>query len=175
MEKLVLAAVGFVFIAACSPTAPPAEAPTRQELEVSGRVEPPPVHSLLGHRFALNLTSEQIGRLDSIGQWIHTENAPLQAEMQLRQSRAGGPVPRNAQALTVVQQLIENNRQAMRSVQDVLMPEQQAQVCTLFRGTETRPRRTPARRAQTRGQGVDPLAMDPNRPVWDWCAVEDAS
>lgn len=179
MEKLVFAAVGFAFIAACSPAAPPAQTPTRQDVEVSGRVEPPPVHALLGHRAALNLTSEQIGMLDSIGQWIHAENAPLQAEMQSRrgnrQNRTGGALSRDPEALSVIQQLIQNNRQAMRSVQEVLTPEQQAQVCTLFRSTETRPRRTPTPRARPRGRGADALDVEISRPTWEWCAAEDAS
>jgi predicted small lipoprotein YifL len=52
-------------LAACGRAAPPEPPPLAP---AASRVQTPPVYALIGHRQALDLTSQQVTALDSVGQ-----------------------------------------------------------------------------------------------------------
>jgi hypothetical protein len=104
---------------------------------------PSPIEQLLEQRAALNLSSDQLSRLDEIKQQLASKNEPLVNQMmQLRQQwqqarraarngRAGAParVDRiRAEAQDARAKIQQNNRAAMQDVNRLLRPAQRKQL-----------------------------------------------
>jgi hypothetical protein len=104
---------------------------------------PSPIEQLLDQRAALNLSSDQLSRLDEIKQQLASKNEPLVNQMmQLRQQwqqarraarngRAGAParVDRiRAEAQDTRAKIQQNNRAAMQDVNRLLRPAQRKQL-----------------------------------------------
>jgi hypothetical protein len=70
----ILGALALVLAGCAGPATEPA---SRPGTALMGPIDPPPVYALIGHRARLNLTSEQVATLDSIGQSVHQDNSPL--------------------------------------------------------------------------------------------------
>jgi hypothetical protein len=159
-------------VAACGGSPPPAATPLPEgALIVTERVQPPPVHALLGYRTELNLSSEQVAALDSIGQAIFAAGDTVRTQMMERQAQQRGRrdtrgTPALIESLTA---LSEQNRLAQEAVQEVLTDEQEARVCQLFERDRNR-RAAPAPRARQDRSGrtvqLPPMATR----VWSWCA-----
>lgn len=137
-------------------------------------LEPPPIYSLLGYRSDLDLTSEQIVRLDSLANWIREENAPLVDT--LRSLRDGDDRDEvvfqvNEEGQAVLEAIRANNRRAGEAVGEVLTEEQRPMVCRLFdrgwRGAAPPPQGDSARREPD--APADTVATRSGR-LWPWCA-----
>jgi hypothetical protein len=148
----------------------PAQLP--EDAPVAERVSPPPVHALLGHRAELNLTSEQIAALDSIGQAVFAVGDSIRAQLVERHAQQRGRRdPRATPAfLESVAALSEHNRQAQEAVQDVLTDEQEARVCELF--ARDRRRASPPRQRADRNGRAAQIPVTPGA-VWSWCRPAD--
>jgi hypothetical protein len=182
MKRTASAGALVLLAAACGPGPSPTTAPM---MAAPGTLESPPVYALLGDRQALDLESEQISALDSIGGWLSAENAPRTRRLQeLRggyRARGGAPaIPASEEARELVEQIRQTNRRAAEGVHQVLTPEQRARTCELFQDTDQhRVRRETVRQRDARG-GQQPgrarrQAERPTvAPVWFWCA-EDAA
>jgi hypothetical protein len=160
-------------LVACGPSGsarpqPAAPAPGAVTAE---RVQPPPVHALLGYREELELTSEQVEAIDSIGQWLFSSGDEMRA--RLREVQASRPPRGDPQAttatLSMLTSLRDRNREATEGVQALLTDEQEAKVCELFREDRSRSasREPPARARRPAGYTPGPLP-----PVWSWCAPQ---
>jgi hypothetical protein len=182
MKRFAVLAVLLVSAAACGGApAEPASAPAAGM--PFGSLEAPPVHSLIGHRQALELTSEQITVLDSIGQHVNAANRPLMQQMgELRAQfrgrtgrdmRTGEVVPGGEEGRSLLEQIRQNNRDAVEGVREVLTPAQQQRACALYRDADQRRQRAAAARAQQPG-GAARARGATERPavatVWPWCA-----
>jgi hypothetical protein len=159
-------------VAACG-SAPPAAAPLPDGAPVAERVQPPPVHALLGFREELNLTSEQIAALDSIGQAVFAAGDTIRAEMLERHAQQRGrrdtrTTPAFIESLAA---LSEHSRQAQEAVQELLTDEQEARVCQLFEGDHRRAAPAPRARQNRNGRAV-PVPRASAR-VWSWCTPAD--
>jgi hypothetical protein len=173
-----LALVALVGCGAGQATSGPASSP-EAAAELRG-LDTPPVYSLLGYRETLELTSEQITRIDSIGSWIDSANRGLRpgpAEAQRRQGSGGffggqgrGPAA-TPEAQAAMDSLRANNRAAVQALEQVLTEEQRARVCELNRPDRQPPagRRGAASAPDRRGQGGMTVPMG-GRYVWPWCA-----
>lgn len=158
-------------LVACSPSGPagPQPATPAPIAATTERVQPPPVHALLGHREELELTSEQVVAIDSIGQWLFSSGDEMRARLREAQSsrpQRGDPQV-TAEALSMLTSLQERNREAIAAVQELLTDEQETKVCELFREDRSRSatRAAPARSRRPAGYTPGPLP-----PVWSWCA-----
>jgi hypothetical protein len=104
---------------------------------------PSPIEQLLEQRAALNLSSDQLSRLDEIKQQLASKNEPLvnqmmqlrrqwqQARRAARNGRAGAParVDRiRAEAQDARAKIQQNNRAAMQDVNRLLRPAQRKQL-----------------------------------------------
>lgn len=165
--------------AACAGSATRQDVP-RPTLVTPLGLEPPPIYALLGFRDKIELNSAQINALDSIAIYTHDQNEPL-----IRTLRDSSSAPRNRAGMIVAgeQQSIlgkirTNNKQAATSVAELLTPEQEEAVCTVFEdarqermdrlhdavGNRNRNRR----RGEVSGEAADSiLALGLN--VWPWC------
>jgi hypothetical protein len=111
-----------------------------------------PVETLLEYRAQLNLTAQQVTRLEGIGREMAEANLPLASRlMEIRRafrSRSFGPpdqmTPEErarfdaylAEARPLMERIEGNNREAMRRVSDVLTQEQKEIVIELLRSLE---------------------------------------
>jgi hypothetical protein len=165
--------LGCALVAACGTLPPPASSSPAPSLDM--HLDPPPVHALLGQRGQLGLTSEQIERLDEIGQQIHADNHPLL--MQVEELKEGGGVMVQQELLQVAGRIHINNHRAMERVRGVLTEEQHGAVCSMFAGARTTARgvrtvhspdhslRTVDRPSTYLHVGARPV----NGSVWSWC------
>jgi len=170
LKMLVL---GCLLVAACG--APPPPLSSAPDPGIDMRLDPPPVHALLGHRAALDLTSEQIDALDAVGQQVHAANHPLLMQMQDVERSSGNPLVRH-EILTVAGQIHMNNYQAMERVRGILSDSQREEACGLFASSKSTARglRTAAAdgdmRSITRPNGnLHVNSQRQNGPVWSWC------
>jgi hypothetical protein len=177
MKRSAVLALLLVSAAACGGApAEPASAPPPAAMPF-GSLEAPPVHSLIGHRQALELTSAQITVLDSIGQHVNAANRPLMQQMgELRaqfRGRTGEAVPGGEEGRSLLEQIRQNNREAVEGVREVLTPAQQQRACALYRDADQRRQRAAAGRTQ-QPTGAARARGAPERPavatVWPWCA-----
>lgn len=170
-RNLLILCVG---LTACSggaraPAGPP------PSLVTPSMLQPPPIYALLGHRDRLELTSEQIVRLDSIAVQLKEENDDLIDELEERSDLA-----RNQAALIVgdegrpiLEEIRDNNRGAAEAVGRVLTSTQQTETCDLFNLNNDDRRR----RQRPRIRGADPEAADSiwrslQSRTWPWCGAE---
>jgi hypothetical protein len=173
-------------LVACGGPAQPAAAPAPIDDAVPAvALEPPPVYALIGHREALNLDSEQVMALDSIGQHVHAANqAQMRAVGDLRQefrtpsgrdARPGEIVPATDRGRELLATIRRNNVEAAEGVRNLLSEEQRVRTCEIFRDREREraQRADAARRAPARGAAprTDRAAM---QPIWPWCGPDDA-
>jgi hypothetical protein len=173
-KSMLVLGLGCVVLASCGPL--PAPASSGPEPALAMRLDPPPVHALLGQRAALGLTSEQIAELDEVGQQIHAENHPLLMRLEeLQASRSD--VTARQELLQVAGRIHVNNVRAMERVRGVLTDGQHGDVCTIFNGTTT------ARELRQVSDNDASLRMvnrpttymqvgsqTAHGPVWSWCA-----
>lgn len=104
---------------------------------------PSPIEQLLEQRAALNLSPDQLSRLDEIKQQLTSKNEPLvnqmmmlrqqwqQARRAARNGRAGAPVrveQIRAEAQDARAKIQQNNRAAMQEVNRLLRPAQRKQL-----------------------------------------------
>lgn len=170
-------AAALLFFAACSTHDPQPRAP--QGVALSDAMERPPVVALIGYRQSLDLSTEQVNALDSIGRWIAAENDTLADELRAsgaaddrgssaRARRAARRLPRNR---LVAQRIRENHLQAADGVGDLLDENQKRRACELFEtrssgqmisieGNPTVPGSSGGVRRVGGGQRVTP---------WPWC------
>ena len=101
-----------------------------------------PVELLLRNRAELNLSADQVTRLEAIERDMEARNRPLIARLvEIRRGIQGVPTPprgtpehaevmrqRMQQARPLLDQIRKNNHDAMRMVGDVLTSEQKARV-----------------------------------------------
>jgi Spy/CpxP family protein refolding chaperone len=127
-----------------APQNPP---PARAEAHERG-----PIQSLLQHREALRLSADQVARLAQIDAQMHERNRPLVEQMVRMRREIRGDAPTNSltpeqraemrQRLEVARPLMEqirqNNHEAMRQVGDVLNEEQKRQVRTMLESRRER-------------------------------------
>lgn len=155
-------------LAACG--SPPPAPSTVAEPAVAP-LEPPPVFALIGARERLQLTSEQISALDSIGRWNSSANEGVIRDSRVREMRPGDPT-----IDSVARIVRENNLQAGLGVQTLLSDEQRRQVCELFRPERGRDGRAASRGAQSRprtgaqGRGRSGTMQERPLSVWPWCS-----
>lgn len=144
-------------------------------------LEPPPVYSLLGYRDRINLTSEQITRLDSIAIALREENAPLVAELRENarlQSRSGGGLQVQAAQRPLLDQIRENSTEAIEAVGELLTEDQEEEICKIYEDERVdrtdRQRRSErrSRRRRARGMPADSLVFRGFRG-WPWCGEGD--
>ena len=147
-------------------------------------LEPPPIYSLLGYRTDLNLTSEQVTRLDSIAQSVRDENRELVEELRRTSSERrsqGGVLLVSEEGRPVLAAIRENQVAAVDAVSQLLDETQREQVCSLTSREGQRGRRGESdRRAPESAERRD--AGDANderdglqRPVgWTWCQTPAA-
>ncbi len=155
-------------LAACG--SPPPAPPTAAEPAVAP-LDPPPVFALIGARERLQLTSEQISALDSIGRWNSSANEGVIRDSRVREMRPGDP------AVDSVARIVrQNNLQAGRGVETLLSDEQRRQVCEMFRPERGRDGRAAPRGAQDRPRagaqgraGRQGMMDDRSLSVWPWC------
>lgn len=138
-------------------------------------LEPPPVYSLLGYRADLDLTSEQITALDSIGRAAAVRNRVVADSLRelpdVSGGRYRGAIPVNEQTQPLLDRIREQNREAVRAVEEILTPEQETEVCRLFdpaRRDRDRDRATPVPRRRG-GINVDTTTYR-SSARWSWCA-----
>lgn len=168
---------GCALVAACGTLPPPASSASGPALDM--RLDPPPVHALIGQRSHLNLTSEQIEELDEVGQRIHAANHPLLMQVEGLKQGGGDPLARQ-ELLQVAGRIHVNNLQAMERVRGVLTDEQHAEVCSLFAGSRTTVRglrsvstADPSLRMVDRPTTYLQVGSQPTSgPVWSWCEEE---
>jgi hypothetical protein len=168
--KLTLAVAAFAMTACAASTGLPPDAVVVTPLTL----EPPPIYSLLGYRADLELTSEQIAALDSIGQAVRDENRELIEE--LRRSSAerrnmGGALVVSEEGRPVLEAIRENQREAVNAVSRLLDETQRDRVCELSNRDNARNRpEASARQARSR-RGAPNLEGDAlQRPIgWNWC------
>lgn len=161
--------VGVLMLAACG--APPPVPPTAAEPAVAP-LQPPPVFALIGQRETLELTSEQISALDSIGRWNSSANETVTRDPRVRDMRPGDPA-----VDSVTRVIRQNNLQAARGVETLLSDEQRRQVCEMFQPEGRRDGRAAPRGAQGRprtgaqGRAGRPGMMEDRQlSVWPWCS-----
>mgnify|MGYP000053028929 CR=1 FL=1 len=99
-----------------------------------------PVAAILERRADLQLTNEQVAKLEAIRKKLDEQNAPLLAKLdEARGNAPGGGAPasdeqreamrqRMAELRPVLQQVRENNRKAIEEASAVLTPEQRQKV-----------------------------------------------
>jgi hypothetical protein len=176
------AVLTFAAAGACGPAQEPVAAPLATV--APGTLQPPPVHALIGYRAALQLTSEQITVLDSIGQQLQSEHQALMRRLTdlrggrpITDPRGGGVVP-GEEGRAVIEEIRQNNLEAMQGVEQVLTEEQRTQTCQIFRDTDRRLQRRGEGRPAA-GQPMDrqrrPAAAPPEAPTaatWAWCVAE---
>lgn len=159
MNKQIFSVLALALTAACSRGNRSGPAPAM--VGPLPPTEPPPVLSLIGYRTELGLNSTQVTVIDSIGDQLGRDNAPLTA--QLRERRG---TPRNSrdaldeymrpssEARTLAEQIRSNNRRAEDGLRDVLTADQRTRVCELMRRTARERRQLDAdrepRRVETR-------------------------
>ena len=178
MKRLVRV-LGVALLAGCAagPGQPPAP------LIPQDWVGPPRVYSLFGERETLGLTSEQVTALDSVGQALQAENAPIAARVrEIRGDDTGRPRtdPQTYERVRpLLEQLRDNNRRAHERVQAVLTEEQERKVCESFgrsrgeRGRE-RERREMEGRRRPGGMRPDSTMMGARATGWLWCGPRPA-
>jgi hypothetical protein len=168
---------GCALVAACGTLPPPASSASGPLLDM--RLDPPPVHALIGQRAQLQLTSEQIESLDEIGQQIHAENHPLLMQVEeLKQN--GGAAIAQQELLTVAGRIYINNSRAMERVRGVLTDDQHTEVCALYAGTKTTARGLRSLNVQDHSMRmverptthIHVGSQPSNGPVWNWCAED---
>lgn len=178
MKRLVWL-LGAVGVAGCA--AGPAQPPV--PLVPENWVGPPRVYSLFGERERLGLTSEQVAVLDSVGQALQEENAPIAARVNELRGDASGRIRTDpqttAQVRPLLEQLRDNNRRAHERVQAVLTDEQERKVCETFgRSRRERGREgggmDPGRR-RPGGMRPDSTMMSGRATGWLWCAPKPAA
>lgn len=132
-------------------------------------VEPPPIYAIIGARADLELTSEQVARLDSIATSVQSVNRPLIEDLE----DVSPPSRSGARRLTdegepILEQIRANSRQASESVHALLTEDQREEVCDMF---NRRPGRdgpgAPQRRASPDSLAPARFGMGPR---WYWCA-----
>lgn len=170
-------------LAACT-AGPRAQNGVQPTLITPIMLEPPPIYALFGFRERLQLTPEQITRLDSIAIAVKERNDLLIDTLQARAATArnqAGLVVADSASRMALHQIRESNRQAARSVGEVLNATQQQTACQIFgeQDEERESRRREMRRRmgsgtmtrRTREAQADSLnAMLPGR-VWPWCGT----
>jgi hypothetical protein len=156
-------------VAACGAARPGGGAGRAGGPQPPAGIEPPPIYALLGQRERLELTSEQIAALDSIGIWIDTANSAARATLGPALLDGGDPanggpgrvIPRDSASLAARSVVVANNAAALNGVVAVLKEAQRARVCELFD-----PERVAVRAPERRRRSVAPASG--NR--WPWCA-----
>lgn len=169
------AVAGCLLAAACGgpPPAPSGPAPA-----IDLRLDPPPVHALLGEREALGLSSEQIDALDAVGQQVHAENHPLLLQVRELDEGRRHPLARD-EILRLAGRIHVNNHQAMERVRGILTERQRTDTCaasassrTTARGLRTVAQGGPAGPLGTVGPPATVLQLGSHPqhgPVWSWC------
>jgi hypothetical protein len=172
IQKLALG-FGCLLVAACGAPPPPAASAPGAGLDL--QLEPPPVHALIGHRQQLQLSSEQIDKLDAIGQDVHAENHPLLTQLNSMEPNSGNPVFQR-EVLTLASRIHVNNVQAVERVRNLLTDEQRERACGLFngRGTVRGLRTVESSDVASRGMHrtssiVGVGAQRSTGAVWSWC------
>lgn len=175
--RIFVAAMLTVFFAGCGAGPNAANAP-RAVTPIA--LEPPPVYSLLGYRDEIGLTSAQVTALDSIAEGVRRENAPLVQQLRERnpaRAQQRGFILVDSASQPVLEELRQNNRQAVAAVGEVLTAEQRTTACRLIdqsqRDRMTRRGAQEARARQRRAPGrVEPedTAWIGGRGGWTWCA-----
>jgi hypothetical protein len=171
-QKLALG-IGCLLVAACGTLPPAASAP---DTGLDMRLDPPPVHALLGYRAQLQLTSEQIDALDALGQEAHAENHPLLTELNNAEQSCAS-LESQHRILTLASEIHRNNLRAMERVRGVLTERQSELTCDLFAGSRFKSRglRTietteiATRGMQRSGSAVTVGTQASNGAVWSWC------
>lgn len=132
-----------------------------------------PIEALLEHREALRLSGEQVARLTQIDAQMRERNRPLVEQLVRMRREIRGDTPRSAltpeqraeqrQRLEVARPLMEqirqNNHEAMRQVGEVLNEEQKQQVRTMLENRRDRHDRGDHRRTRARDGGSRPSAL----------------
>lgn len=151
-----------------------ASSPTPEVSPTSRALQPPPVSALIGYRTSLELTSEQVTAIDSIGEATRRRNSVLFAKLREPRERRGAPVDTTGPDApqTILRQIRASNREAGEAVGQVLNETQRTRACELFGRTRTdrmermrEPDGRPPRRA--RGELADSL-FAPSQ-TWPWC------
>lgn len=177
--KRLTTALGFLLLAACTAAPPPQEGTAPRQ----PWVPTPPVYALIGQRQDLNLTSEQVTALDSIGVALQRENSPILD--RIREIAPSGGFGRRVSASDrermqpLVDSIRENNREAQQAVREVLTEPQRTQVCRLFSGERDEARRRAAdearRNPRMRGGIARDTLMTGRQGVWTWCGPQPAA
>jgi hypothetical protein len=172
--RYLLPALGCLLATGCAGPIAPAVGPAPA---INMRLDPPPVHALLGHRQQLDLTSEQIEALDEVGQRVHSENHPLLLKISEVDQSSRNPLAQE-EVLKLAGTIHVNNHQAMERVRGILTEKQRADACEVFNGrVMTRGLRSVTQEgtlhAMSRPTTVLQLGAQPeNGPVWSWCYDE---
>jgi len=172
--RTITLALGCTLATACG-TLPAAESAPRAAVDI--RLDPPPIHALIGHRADLDLNSEQIEALDEVGQQIHAENHPLLVQLHGIEQN-GGHAAVQQEMFTIAGRVHANNHRAMERVRGMLTEDQRAGACELFAHSNGTAR---GLRATSTSDGMLRMVSRPtthvhvaststNGPVWSWCA-----
>jgi hypothetical protein len=171
--RMLTIGVGCALVAACGAPPPSASAPSAG---VDMRLDPPPVHALLGQRSHLKLTSEQITALDSVGQDIHAQNHPLLMKLS-DLDRSGSNLQAQQQMLHLAGRVHLNNHRAMERVRGILTSEQREAACNLYNGSRGSARalrslQSPdlSTRTTRTSETVGIMSRHERGAVWNWCA-----
>lgn len=127
-------------------------------------VRAPSVYGLIGERSRLDLTSEQIEALDSIGGWVAEQMEDTRYEVGQRTAAADSAALRANR-----DQIRQISEQVNAGVRAILTAEQQQTACDLER-----------QRAERDGDRIDPRIRPggDRRPAvrqgWSWCASDSA-
>jgi len=165
--------------AGCSGNTEPRPAPGRGPGVATRPSDVPPVYALLGQRERIELTSEQIAALDSIGIWVAEANRELLESLRehgLDSPRMVASAPIDPDRIApegraILVELGENNTAAARGVEGVLTTAQRDRICELFGAEEGMERSRDS--AQPGGERVSGQAADSRvsrRYRWPWCA-----
>lgn len=137
-------------------------------------VRAPSVYGLLGERERLDLTSDQIEALDSIGRWLASETEEIRDDLAPR-PRAGRQQPDSAEIATLGEAITAANVQAIEGVESLLSAEQRETVCALQREARDRADEAGATDARPMTVGGGRNMGMVSRARWTWCADEQTT
>jgi hypothetical protein len=168
---------GCLLVAACGAPPPPAASAPGPALDL--QLDPPPVHALIGHRERLQLSSEQIDELDTVGQEVHADNHPLLTQLNSMEPNGGNPLFQR-EVLTLASRIHVNNVQAVERVRGILTEDQRERACGLFNGSRGTVRglrsvETPDVLSRGLHRNSSIVGVGSHRStgsVWSWCEDE---
>ena len=180
--KRLAGTLGILWLIGCT-AGPPRQPP--QPLMPTPWVGTPRVYALIGQRATLQLTSQQVVALDSLGTAHQEQNAPLLARVrELRGESTGRPrtdPETNAQVRPLLVQIRDNNQAAYDRVRAILNDEQERKVCEVTaedRREEERRREREVRDRRFRrpgGMRADTLPAPMAPGGWPWCGARPAA